>query len=97
MPEFYRRLLPLVGRSAAIARMTSLPARRFGLKGRGVIEKGAFADIAVWREEEFRGRSTYAEPHQFSGGMKAVMVNGAIPYLNGSFTGRRAGRFLERC
>jgi N-acyl-D-amino-acid deacylase len=96
MPEFYRRLLPLVGRSAAIARMTSLPARRFGLKGRGLIEKGAYADIAVWREDEFCSRSTYAEPHRFSCGMKAVMVNGAIPYLNGSFTGRRAGRFLER-
>jgi N-acyl-D-amino-acid deacylase len=96
MPEFYRRLLPLVGRSAAIARMTSLPARRFGLKGRGVIEKGAFADLAVWCEEEFCGQSTYAEPHRFSCGMKAVMVNGAIPYLNGSFTGRLAGRFLER-
>ena len=96
MPEFYRRLLPLVGRSAAIARMTSLPARRFGLKGRGIIEKGAFADIVVWREDEFRGRSTYAEPHRFSCGMKAVMVNGAIPYLNGKFTGCRAGRFLER-
>ena len=96
MPEFYRRLLPLVGRSAAIARMTSLPARRFGLKGRGVIEKGAFADIAVWSEDEFRSLSTYAEPHRFSCGMKAVMVNGAIPYLNGVFTGRRAGKFIER-
>ena len=96
MPELYRRLLPLVGRSEAVARMTSHPARRFGLKGRGVIETGAFADIAVWSESEFRGLSTYAGPHRFSHGMKAVMVNGAIPYLNGSFTGRRAGRFLER-
>ena len=76
--------------------MTSLPARRFGLKGRGILTKGAFADIAVWREEEFCGLSTYAEPHRFSTGVKAVMVNGAIPYRDGKFTGRRAGKFIER-
>ena len=96
MPEFYRRVRELVGREAAIRRMTAMPAERFGLKGRGVLAKGAFADIVVWREDEFCGLSTYAEPHRFSGGMEAVMVNGAIPYLRGKFTGRRAGKFIER-
>lgn len=96
MPEFYRRLKPAIGRVAAIERMTSCPARRFGLKGRGVIEKGAFADIVIWDEAEFRSRSTYAEPHVFSGGVKTVMVNGTISYRNGKFTGLRAGRFIER-
>ena len=96
MPEFYRRVKELVGREAAIRRMTAMPAERFGLKGRGVLAKGAFADIVVWREDEFCGLSTYAEPHRFSGGMEAVMVNGAIPYLRGKFTGRRAGKFIER-
>ena len=96
MPEFYRRVRELVGREAAIRRMTAMPAERFDLKGRGALAKGAFADIVVWREDEFCGLSTYAEPHRFSGGMEAVMVNGAIPYLRGKFTGRRAGKFIER-
>jgi N-acyl-D-amino-acid deacylase len=96
MPEFYRRLSPSLGRVAAVERMTSLPARRFGLKGRGVLAKGAFADIVVWRESEFRRRSTYSDPHRFTSGVKTVMVNGTIPYRDGIFTGRRAGRFLER-
>ena len=96
MPEFYRRVKALAGREEAVRRMTALPAERFGLKGRGILSKGAFADIAVWREDEFCGLSTYAEPHRFSGGMEAVMVNGAIPYLRGRFTGRRAGKFIER-
>ncbi len=76
--------------------MTSVPARRFGIRGRGVIEKGAFADIAVWKEGEFRGTATYVEPHQFSSGVELVMVNGHIPYRGGKFTGDRGGRFLER-
>ena len=97
MPEFYRRVRALgFSREETVARMTSVPARRFGLRGRGVIEKGAFADIVVWREEEFVARSTYTAPHQFSGGVEFVMVNGSVPYRNGRFTGDRAGRFLEK-
>ena len=97
MPEFYRRVRALgFSREETIARMTSVPARRFGIRGRGVIEKGAFADIAVWKEGEFRGTATYVEPHQFSSGMRLVMVNGRIPYRDGKFTGDRGGRFLER-
>lgn len=97
MPEFYRRVRALgFTREESIARMTSVPARRFGLKGRGTLEKGAFADIAVWRESAFRAAATYTDPHRFTAGVECVMVNGATPYRNGRFTGDRAGRFLER-
>ena len=97
MPEFYRRVRALgFSREDAIARMTGVPAVRFGLKGRGVIEKGAFADIVIWREDSFVAKSTYVDPHQFTGGVELVMVNGAIPYRDGRFTGDRAGRFLEK-
>ena len=97
MPEFYRRVRALgVSREEAIARMTSVPARRFGIAHRGVIEKGAFADIAIWKEEEFSSSATYVEPHKFARGVKAVLVNGAVSYADGKFTGDRAGRFLER-
>ena len=97
MPEFYRRLRELgFSREETVARMTSVPARRFGLRGRGVIERGAFADIAVWKEDEFKSSATYDAPHQFSAGVRCVMVNGIVPYLDGRFTGSRGGRFLER-
>ena len=97
MPEFYRRLRALgISREEAIARMTSVPARRFGLRGRGVLEKGAFADIVVWKEDEFKSSATYVEPHKFATGVKCVMVNGVVPYSDGRFTGNRSGRFLDR-
>ena len=97
MPEFYRRVRALgFSREETIARMTSVPARRFEIKGRGVIEKGSFADIVVWRETEFKATATFADPHRFSEGMKIVMVNGTIPYRDGNLTGDRPGRFLER-
>ncbi|MBO6120586.1 MAG: amidohydrolase family protein [Kiritimatiellae bacterium] len=97
MPEFYRRVRALgVSREDAIARMTSVPARRFGIAHRGVIEKGAFADLAIWKEGEFASKATYVEPHQFSRGVKAVVVNGAVSYADGKFSADRTGRFLER-
>ena len=97
MPEFYRRVRELgFSREATVARMTSVPAERFGLRGRGVIAKGAFADLVVWKEDEFKIRSTYVEPHQFTSGVVCAMVNGTIPYRDGKFTGERGGRFLER-
>ena len=97
MPEFYRRVRALgISREEAIARMTSVPARRFGIAHRGVIEKGAFADLAIWKEDEFASKATYVEPHQFSSGVKAVVVNGAVSYTEGKFSANRTGRFLER-
>ena len=76
--------------------MTSVPAKRFGIRGRGVLEKGAFADIAVWREDAFASAATYVKPHAFASGMEAVVVNGVLSFAKGEFTGSRAGRFLSR-
>jgi N-acyl-D-amino-acid deacylase len=76
--------------------MTSLPARTFGLRGRGVLREGAFADIAVFDEERFRDTATYEKPHRFAEGMRHVAVNGAVSYSEGRFTGARRGRFLAR-
>ena len=97
MPEFYRRVRALgVSREETVARMTSVPARRFEIPNRGVLARGAFADVVVWDESSFAGRATYKDPHQFSTGMKFVMVNGAFAYADGAFTDVRPGRFLER-
>ena len=76
MPEFYRRVRALgFSREETVARMTSVPARRFGIAGRGVIERGAFADIAIWREDGFSAQATYVAPHQFATGVSLVMVD----------------------
>ena len=97
MPEFYRRVRSLgFSREETVARMTSVIADRFGIKGRGRIETGAFADLVIWDEAEFKAKATFTKPHQFTGGVRCVMVNGTIPYRDGAFTGDRGGRFLER-
>ena len=97
MPEFYRRVRELgFSREETVARMTSVVADRFGIRGRGRIEAGAFADLVVWNEAEFKAKATFTDPHQFTGGIRCVMVNGTVSYRDGAFTGDRGGRFLER-
>ena len=99
--EFFRRLTDgsrscAVSDETAIARMTSVTARRFGLKGRGVLERSSFADVAVWRRDEFRNTATYDRSHSFCTGMEKVFVNGTLAYDGGRFTHSGTGRFLER-
>ncbi len=95
MPEFYRRVRALgVPREEAIRRMTDAVARRFGLRGRGRLERGAFADVLIWNEADFKGTATYLKPHSFSTGIIAAFVNGVLSYTPNTFTHPRAGRLL---
>lgn len=96
MPAFYQRLAPKIGREQTIARMTGVPAARFGIRQRGTIARGNFADLVVFKESEFVPRATYSQPHQFTPGVRAVLVNGQCAYRAGEFLRARAGKFLER-
>ena len=98
MPAFLSLLTSRLGMSLeeAIRRMTSLPAAAFGIRDRGVLRVGAFADLVVFRPDAFQAVATYARPHQFSTGVSHVFINGAHSYQEGHFTGHRRGRFLER-
>ena len=97
MPEFYRRVRALgASREEAVARMTSVPADRFGLRGRGTLRAGAYADLIVWDERQFAAHATYLDPHRFTTGVRLAMVNGTVPYRDGVFTHDRGGRFLTR-
>lgn len=103
MPRFLRLMTGRVegfakicGLEETIRRMTALPAQTFGIKDRGVLHEGAFADITIFDDAQFSDTATYAQPHQFATGMRHVIVNGAISYADGQFTGERHGRFLAR-
>ena len=96
MPEFLRRAKG-TGTSVpeAIRRMTALPAERFGIRNRGLIKEGDFADVLVIDEKNFAAHATYSNPHQFTTGVDYAFVNGVLTWHNGALTGSRAGRFLE--
>ncbi len=78
----------------AVRSMTSLPASVYGLKDRGVLRQGAFADILIFDPANVRDTATYLEPHQLAEGMQYVLVNGVIEKDAGTYTGRLGGRVV---
>lgn len=80
----------------AVRRITSLPASRLGLSDRGVIKRGAHADLALFDPETFAERGTTFEPNQIAQGMKHVIVNGVMAVKDGELTGERTGRVLRK-
>jgi N-acyl-D-amino-acid deacylase len=72
------------------------PAEAFGLEGRGKIEEGAFADIAVFDPETITDRSTFLAPRELAVGMIYVIVNGELAVDGGEPTHTLSGRVLGR-
>jgi N-acyl-D-aspartate/D-glutamate deacylase len=92
----YVRERGIVSLESAIRSMTSLPASVFGIKDRGRICEGAFADLAVFDPAKVRDRATYTDPHQLAEGMSYVLVNGIVVVDDGKFTNATPGRVLRK-
>ena len=75
--------------------MTSQPAQRAGLFERGILRPGLAADIVVFDAATIMDRATFQDPHQYSEGMKWVVVNGKIVLDEGELTRARPGRGLR--
>lgn len=80
----------------AIRKMTSLPAKRFKLRDRGLIRPGYKADLVLFDPATVIDRSTFKEPQLISEGVKRVFVNGQEVWVDGKVTGNRPGTALRR-
>jgi N-acyl-D-aspartate/D-glutamate deacylase len=79
----------------AVRKMTSLPADRLGLRERGQLRAGFFADVVVLDPRTIIDRATYDKPHQVSVGIRDVLVNGVAVVQAGAVTGAKPGRALR--
>ncbi|MFC1502304.1 amidohydrolase family protein [bacterium] len=80
----------------AIRKMTSLTASKFGLKDRGKIGKGFFADLVIFNPDTVKDSATWKEPHQYPSGIPYVIVNGNVVIDEGEHTGKLPGRILKK-
>ena len=80
----------------AIRRMTSLPARTFGFKDRGMLREGYAADILIFDPAKVQDKATYPQPHQYTEGFDFVLVNGKLMIDQGKLTEEKAGLALKR-
>lgn len=79
----------------AIRKMTSLNAAKIGLRDRGEIRVGFFADLVVFDPAQVRDLSTYTDPFQYPQGIRYVAVNGQLVLDDGQATPLRPGRALR--
>ena len=92
----YARDLGLFPLEEAVHRMTGLPARKFGLRDRGVIRENAFAELALFHPARVLDVGTYEDPNHPPAGIHHVFVNGVRVVRDGAHTGARPGRPLRR-
>jgi N-acyl-D-amino-acid deacylase len=78
----------------AIRSSTSLPAETLGLKDRGLLKTGYFADVVVFDPRTIRPRSTYQQPDLLATGVVYLLVNGQVAIDAGKLTNAHAGRPL---
>ncbi len=86
------RLLTL---EKAIQKMTGMPAKRVGLRDRGLLRPGLYADITVFDPQRVIDRATFEAPNQYPSGVQYVIVNGQISVDEGKRTPALAGRPLR--
>jgi N-acyl-D-amino-acid deacylase len=92
----YGRLLGLFPLETAIYKMTGLTAKNFGLKDRGVLREGAYADLTLFDPETIDSAADYEHPIAPARGIDTVIVNGCVVWRDGQVSGHRPGRVLAR-
>jgi N-acyl-D-amino-acid deacylase len=80
----------------AVAKLSSVPAARLGLRDRGVLREGWAADLVVFDPATVRDLATFEHPAVHPAGIRDVIVNGGVAVRDGRETGTRAGRLLRR-
>ena len=92
----YARDVGLFTLEEAVRKMTGLTAAQFGLKDRGVIRVGAYADLVLFDPDVIIDAATFDDPKQPAPGIALVLVNGRAVWQDGAHSGNRPGRALRR-
>jgi len=79
----------------AVRKMTSLNAAKIGIRDRGLLRAGDFADVAIFDAEKVIDKSTYTAPFAYSEGIELVVVNGQVVLERGKHTDAMPGRALR--
>jgi N-acyl-D-amino-acid deacylase len=104
-PRAYGNFVRLLGRyvrdeklvklEEAVRRLTSFPASNLGIKDRGSLKPGYFADIAVFDAKTVGDQNSFEKPQVYAKGMRHVLVNGKLVLRDGEHTGATPGRFVH--
>jgi len=94
--QHYVREESVLSMEEAVYRVTGLPASRLKLTDRGVLQKGAIADITVFDKDKITYRSTVKEPNVYPTGIEYVMINGKLVLKKGARLPVNAGKVIRK-
>jgi len=80
----------------AVKKMTSHTASIFGIKSRGVIRRGAFADLVIFDHRRINDRATFEKPRREATGIKTVIINAREVFSDGIFHNEFHGDVIRR-
>lgn len=80
----------------AIEKITSMPADRFNLKGKGRLSIGADADITIFNLEKIRDMANYESPLEAPVGIEYVIIDGKIAVKGGEILSESLGRYISK-
>jgi len=90
----YIRGRKILSREEGIHRITGMPARRYGLTGKGVIEPGFDADIVIFDYDSILDHADFCNPFKRNEGIHRVYMNGRLVMKDDETTGVYTGRIL---
>jgi len=91
----YAREKGLLRLEDGVRKMTSLNAAKIGIRERGLLREGFFADLAIFDPQRIKDRATYEEPFRYAEGIEYVIVNGQVVLNREKHTGAKPGRALR--
>jgi N-acyl-D-amino-acid deacylase len=104
-PRAYGNFARVLGRFArdekaltlqeAVRRLAALPASNLGIRNRGMLKVGKYADVIAFDPKTIRDNATFARPQVYATGMRQVFVNGVQVLKDGEHTGATPGRFVK--
>jgi N-acyl-D-amino-acid deacylase len=80
----------------AVAKITSKPAKKFGIKKRGEIKEGFLADLVAINMDKIKDLATVENPYQYNQGIEMVLINGKIALQAGKINSAGNGKILRR-
>jgi N-acyl-D-aspartate/D-glutamate deacylase len=92
---YYVREQKVLRLEEAIRKMTSFAAEAAGLKERGLLKEGCWADLVCFDPATVGSRATFEHPNQYSAGMPFVAVNGVLVVDGGRLTNAKPGKALR--
>lgn len=91
----YVRDEKVISMEEAVRKLSYLPAQTLGVRERGRLAPGYFADIAIFDPKKITDNARFDDSHQYATGMHYVLVNGIPVVSEGQHTGATPGRAVR--